>query len=405
MSMKQTPVQNSNPFAQGEKSNGLSTKQSVIIACVVFLLIVGVLGCFYVINNNKKIKANYVAAQEAFRNGNLQQAEELLKDNPPKNIAKDYYNLKYNVQISQNKISASVETALKLVKMQPKDAFSNYLAGIAYSNDGDKANTEKYLLRAVKYAPNNVDYKMYLADFYGKLEKNDDALALYNDVIKRDASYEVAWAGAANIYEKLEDYTNALKYRKEAAAKFSDNIYDLYRLAELYNKLGKTDLAAKYYAQTAKFDINDSTDAKSKYLSITGKPYQASEENESNSIPFEMRKGLMVVKAWANGYAGSFMIDTGANSTVIYSKFAKANGITPNKDIRGIIQVADGSKTVVPVAEVSLKLGRSVFNKTRAFIVNDDKFFVDGIIGNDTLSKTDFYIDKENNKIIIKSVK
>ena len=82
-----------------------------------------------------------------------------------------------------------------------------------------------------------------------------------------------------------------------------------------------------------------------------------------------------------------------------------SNGITPNKNIRGIIQVADGTKTVVPVAEVSLKLGNSVFNKTRAFIVNDDKFFVDGIIGNDTLSKTDFYIDKENNKIVIKSIK
>ena len=405
MDMKQTPVQSSNPFAQDKKNTGMDMKLSLIIACIVFFIIAGALCGFYIMNNNKKMKANYIAAQDAFRNGNLQKAEELLEGNPPRNIAKDFYNLKYNVQINQNKVSASIETALKLVKMQPKDAFSNYLAGLAYSNDRDKVNTEKYLLKAIKYEPDNVDYKMFLANFYSNLERNDDALALYKDVIKRDASYEVAWAGAANIYENLEDYTNALKYRKEAASRFSDNIFDLYKLAELYNKLGKTDLAAKYYAQTAKFDINDSTDAKSKYFAITGEHYQTSEEVESNSIPFEMRKGLMVVKAWVNGYSGDFMIDTGANSTVLYSKFAKANGIAPNKNIRGVIQVADGTKTVVPVAEVSLKLGRSVFNKTRAFIVNDDKFFVDGIIGNDTLSKTDFYIDKENNKILIKSVK
>ena len=405
MDIKQTSVQSSNPFAQSEKASGLNIKRSVIIACAVSLIIVSVLSGFYIINNNKKIKANYAAAQEAFRNGDLQKAEALLEGNPPRNIAKDFYNLKYNVQINQNKVSASIETALKLVKIQPKDAFSNYLAGLAYNNDGDKVNTEKYLLKAIKYEPGNVDYKMFLANLYDKSERYEDALALYKAVIKQDASYEVAWAGAANIYENIEDYENALKYRKEAAAKFSDNVHDLYKLAELYNKLGKTDLAVKYYAQTARIDINDSTDAKSKYQEITGKPYQISEDVESTGIPFEMRKGLMVVKAWANGYSGDFMIDTGANSTVIYSKFAKANGIAPSKNIRGIIQVADGSKTVVPVAEVSLKLGRSVFNKTRAFIVNDDKFFVDGIIGNDTLSKTDFYIDKENNKIIIKSVK
>ena len=202
MDIKQTSVQSSNPFAQSEKASGLNIKRSVIIACAVSLIIVSVLSGFYIINNNKKIKANYAAAQEAFRNGDLQKAEALLEGNPPRNIAKDFYNLKYNVQINQNKVSASIETALKLVKIQPKDAFSNYLAGLAYNNDGDKVNTEKYLLKAIKYEPGNVDYKMFLANLYDKSERYEDALALYKAVIKQDASYEVAWAGAANIYEK-----------------------------------------------------------------------------------------------------------------------------------------------------------------------------------------------------------
>ena len=405
MNFEEKPLPSSNPFSQVKKEPEMNMKQSLAITCAVFLVIVGVLFGFYVFNNNKKMKANYTAAQDAFRNGNLAKAEELLEGNPPRSIAKDFYNLKYNVLMNQNKISASIEAAKKLLKLQPKDAFSNYLLGLAYYNDGDKDNTEKYLKFAIKYEPDNVDYKMYLANFYSNLQRYEEALELYNAVIKKDASYEVAWAGAANIYENIENYQSALKYRKEAAKRFSDNTYDLYKLAELYKKLDKKELAAKYYAKTAKYDINDATDAKAKYFELTGQPYQADEEVESNDIPYETRKGLMVVRAWVDGYSGDFMIDTGANSTVIYSKFAKSNGITPNKNIRGIIQVADGTKTVVPVAEVSLKLGNSVFNKTRAFIVNDDKFFVDGIIGNDTLSKTDFYIDKANNKIIIKSIK
>jgi len=404
MNKEEKPM-SSNPFAQVKKAPEMNMKQSIILSCLVFLVITGVLFGFYVINNNKKFKTNYTAAQDAYRNGNLVKAEELLEGNPPKSIAKDFYNLKYNIQVNQNKIPASIETAKKLLKLQPKDALSNYLLGVAYNNNGDKDNTEKYIKLAIKYAPDNVDYKMYLANFYNNLQRYEEALELYNAVIKKDDSYEVAWAGAANIYENIENYESALKYRKEAVKRFSDNTNDLYKLAELYNKLDKKELAAKYYAKTAKYDINNATDAKTKYFELTGQQYQADVDVESNNIPFETRKGLMVVRAWVNGCAGDFMIDTGASSTVIYSKFAKSNGITPNKSIRGIIQVADGTKTVVPVAEVSLKFGNSVFNKTRAFIVNDDKFFVDGIIGNDTLSKTDFYIDKENNQIVIKSIK
>lgn len=379
-------------------------KQSIIISCILVLGFIGAFVGYSIYQENIQMHKNYIAAQDAFRNANLQEAEKLLEGNPPQDIAKDFYILKYNVQMNSNELYQAEQTCMKLLKLNPKDAFSNYLLSLVYYNLGDRDNTELYLKNAVKYSPDNVDYKISLANFYANIGKDDEAINLFLELKDLIPGYEIAWATIASIYENKGDYNNALKYRKEAAEKFSNNSYDLYMLASLYQKIGEKDLAAEYYAKTAKLDINGATDAKSKYFEITGKPYHSSSQFKSESIPFKNLNGLMLVNVSVNGYPAKFIIDTGATSSVVYGNFIKKSHIPVKTNIFGISQSANGTKTVTPIANLNIKLGSSEFKDLKTFIMPTDNKAFDGIIGNDILEKTDYYVDRQRQVITIRSV-
>ncbi len=379
-------------------------KQSIIISCILVLGFIGAFVGYSIYQENIQMHKNYIAAQDAFRNANLQEAEKLLEGNPPQDIAKDFYILKYNVQMNSNELYQAEQTCMKLLKLNPKDAFSNYLLSLVYYNLGDRDNTELYLKNAVKYSPDNVDYKISLANFYANIGKDDEAINLFLELKDLIPGYEIAWATIASIYENKGDYNNALKYRKEAAEKFSNNSYDLYMLASLYQKIGEKDLAAEYYAKTAKLDINGATDAKSKYFEITGKPYHSSSQFKSESIPFKNLNGLMLVNVSVNGYPAKFIIDTGATSSVVYGNFIKKSHIPVKTNIFGISQSANGTKTVTPIANLNIKLGSSEFRDLKTFIMPTENKAFDGIIGNDILEKTDYYVDRQRQVITIRSV-
>lgn len=379
-------------------------KQSLIVSCILILGIVGVLLGYSTYQENIKIHKNFIAAQDAFRNANLVQAEKLLEGNPPRDIARDFYILKYNVQINSNKLYQAEETCFKLLKLNPEDAFSNYLLSLIYYNTGDREKTELYLQNAVKFAPDNVDYKISLANFYTGIGKDDEAIKLFEELKDLIPGYEIAYASIASIYENRGELDNALKYRKEAAEKFSNNAYDLYMLAALYNKLGQRALAAEYYAKTAKLDIHGNTDAKSKYFEITGKPYHSAPQFKNESIPYQNLNGLMIVNGSINGIPAKFLIDTGASTSVVYANFIKNKRIPVKTNIFGISQSANGTKTVTPVVNLDIKLGSQEFKEVKTFVMPVENKAFDGIIGSDILEKLDYYADRQRQVITIRSV-
>ena len=66
-------------------------KQSIIVSCILIFGIIGILSGYSIYQNNVKMHKNYIAAQDAFNNSNLEQAEKLLEGKPPRDIAKDFY--------------------------------------------------------------------------------------------------------------------------------------------------------------------------------------------------------------------------------------------------------------------------------------------------------------------------
>lgn len=381
----------------------MDMKNSLIISCVIIFGIIGILSGYSIYQNNVKMHKNFIAAQDAFRNSQLNQAEKLLEGNPPHDIEKDFYLLKYNVQMNLNKLAQAEETCLKLLKLAPKDDFINYLTGLVYSNLGDREKAELYFKNAIKYSPGNVNYKMKLANLYANIGKDDEAIKLFEELKTLMPDYEVAYASLAGIYEAKGDMDKALKYRKEAAEKFSDNSYDLYMLADLYDRLGKKELAAEYFAKTADVDIYGYTNARSKYFEITGKPYHSKPYFQSETIPFESEKGLMFVKAAVNGVQGKFLIDTGATNSILYLSFVKKKKIPVKTSLFGVYRTADGSNSVAPVAIMNFKLGKFKYTDIMTFVVPADNKTFDGIIGNDILEKIDFYADRERDVLTMRS--
>lgn len=378
-------------------------KQSIIVSCILIFGIIGILSGYSIYQNNVKMHKNYIAAQDAFNNSNLEQAEKLLEGKPPRDIAKDFYILKYNVLLNENKLYQAEETCLALLKLDKKDAFSNYLLSLIYYNTGDREKTEQYLKNAVLYAPENVDYKIALANYYTNIGKNDEAIKLFEELKNLIPGYEIAWASIASIYENDGNFDKALQYRKEAAEKFKDNVYDLYMLAELYNKLGKKEFAAEYYAKTAKLDVSGATDAKSKYFVVTGKPYHSAPQFKNETLPFQNYNGLIIVSGYINGISARFLIDTGASSSIVYANFIKKNNLPVKTNIFGISQSANGTKTVTPVVNLNIKLGSSEFNDWKTFVMPAKNKVFDGIIGNDILEKLDYYVDRSKNTITIRT--
>lgn len=378
-------------------------KESFIISCTIVFGIIGIFWGYSAYENNKTMHKNYVLAQDAFRNSKFAEAEKLLDGNPPKDIAKDFYILKYNILMNSNKISQAKEVALELVKCDTHDAFSNYLLGLAYYNLGEKEETELYLKNAVKYGAENIDYKIYLANFYTNIAKYDEAINLFNEIKELVPGYEIAWDSIATIYENKGELEKALKYRKDAARRFKTNAYDSYMLAKLYKKMGKNELAAKYFAKTIRLDINNDSDAKTEYFKLTGKPYHSDQQFKNESIPFQNYKNLMIITASVNGYPGKFLVDTGATSCVIYKNFLKDKNINPT-NLMGIVKSANNSVDIVPIVNANFTIGTSEFKNIKTSVLMSDNKAFDGIIGNDILKNTDFYIDRENKIITIRTI-
>lgn len=378
-------------------------KQSIILSCIIIFIIVGALIGYSVYTENIQMHKNYTQAKDAFRNGRLKEAAKLLEGNPPRDIFKDFYLLKLNVELNQHELSQAERTGLTILDKYPQDAYINYLMSLIYYNLGDNENTEKYLKAAVQFSPENIDYKYALATYYSNIYRHDEALKLYKELLNTFPDYQMIWLSVVAIYENKNDINSAINYCLKAMEKFNKSPYFAYKLADLYAKLGNKDLAARYFAKTVELDVNGVTVAKTRYFEITGKPYHAAAQFKTEKIPYVAKNGLININASFNGVNGRFIIDTGASDSAIYVNFLKKNNLKLTTNLFGIAQSANGQTSVLPIVNGTFKLGNSEFKNVKTFVMPNENMPFDGIIGNNLIQNTDYFVDRQNNTIIIKS--
>lgn len=379
--------------------------KSLIVSTFVIMSIVAVCVVSGKIQSGQRFQKQYELAKNQFEKYELSSALRCLREDPPKDIAQDYYSLKFDILLNMERLTDAQEVAKKLVAIDGNNAFSHYLLSVAYYNLADYENSEKSLQKAIKLDSKNTDYKIDLAGLYSDFHEDEKAIKCYEEVIKEDPKYEFAWAGIATIYENEKNYKKALKYRKQAAQKFPKNVYDAYMLAELYNAMGNKKDAASSYKKAAEIDVNNESAAQVKYAKITGKALNMGSGKINQSIPASIKDDLVIVETSANGVKGKFLVDNNVTDTILYEGFLRKNNIKPKTGEYGVYTLINGRRNPAPTSYMDIKLGDLSFYDNRVFILPDSKSAkYDGIIGNDILAKANVSVDKKNHVVVIKSL-
>src|SRR5689334_22282016 len=90
------------------------------------------------------------------------------------------------------------------------------------------------------------------------------------------------------------------------------------------------------------------------------------------TVPFKIADNLIIVDASLNGKTGSFIFDTGAESTVVNASFAKTLGLTPNGTTVG--NGSAGSATAGIIRGVNLGVGEISVTDLTVYSLHIDEF-------------------------------
>lgn len=381
--------------------------KSVLVSIVVLgLLFFGI----YLVGRKElleKAESNLAKAQDLYEYKNDPEgALNLLNLEPEKELQEKYYFLKFRILFSQGKLYESESVAKKLLKINPNNAYYNYLISLAYYNSHDYDKAIKLLEKSVKLEPKNCDYKIYLSRLYSNAGKTDKAIKILEEIIMEDPNYEVAYQDIVGIYINEKQYKKSLNVCKEMYKRFNYNIIDIYALANAYEKTGDKKSAVKYFKEVKDKDLYGNTNASVRIFNLTKKKYtppKTKQKSMKNLVDFKEDGDSIIAKIKINGKEGQFKIDPENPNTIVYKKFADKNkSIVSNT--YGVVEFKDGKnaiKDAMPICYINIGLSNKTINNGRAFIINSQKDREDGVIGANILDNLNYEIDYQNKKIIL----
>jgi predicted aspartyl protease len=136
-----------------------------------------------------------------------------------------------------------------------------------------------------------------------------------------------------------------------------------------------------------------------------GPPAMASEPEPEFATPTRLDKvGRVVAPVLINGRGPfRFVLDTGANRSVISATTAAALGLVPHPDAQASVHGITGSATLPLVDVASLAVGDLLFENQRMPVLSSPVFAgVDGILGIDCLQEARIEIDFERDRVTIR---
>lgn len=111
-----------------------------------------------------------------------------------------------------------------------------------------------YILKALEFDGQNLDYWLNLGYVYEEAEKPDEAIRCYEHITKLDRSDHEAWLALTSLTMKESDYEKSLNLLREAYTLFPEDDSINARLAVCHYKLGAVSLCLKFLESA--FEIN-----------------------------------------------------------------------------------------------------------------------------------------------------
>ncbi len=137
-----------------------------------------------------------------------------------------------------DKTDEAIAIFQKALKILPgNEDFLNRL-GDLYNRKGDHAKVVEIYKKLTVVKPENVWYFQRLSDAYRSADKNDEAGAVWDGLLKTSKNAE-AFMQAANFYSSIEDIDKAIAAAKKAAELSTENAGYLQNLESLYMRAEK----------------------------------------------------------------------------------------------------------------------------------------------------------------------
>ncbi len=232
---------------------------------------------YYKIFENIKTKSmgNNVALKsgtETFFSGSVTLAikdGEMILYSFPKDDTKNFFDrLGRKPDYSKNFTREELEAA----KDYRKSAENPWFEKAVYAQlDKDYIKAEEYVKKAIESNPNDPFYHIFLATVYrqqGKKELILKELLEAEEIVKRmDVRKQppAVYLSLADRYAESENYKKAVEYYKKVFDVYGRDPVAQMRLAGVYEKMGKYDLALKEY-----YPLSESDDEKIKSKALDG---------------------------------------------------------------------------------------------------------------------------------------
>lgn len=178
----------------------------------------------------------YSCAQKAFENKEYEQTLEFLNEVIKIHPAAKYFAFIGNVYYNQNKYNSAVNAYIQAVNTNRYcDEYYEKLASIYHECERDDVALE-YIQKALKYNPNEINYKILLADILNSMGNITDAKIIYKDLLNCLGNNDDKYCEILNKLEKLneiqtQEYSeqyekSAKKYYDEGQTYFNEKKYE-----------------------------------------------------------------------------------------------------------------------------------------------------------------------------------
>ena len=109
---------------------------------------------------------------------------------------------------------------------------------------------------AVRLEPQNISYRENLGTIYFNASRADLAIHEYEEIVKIDSNYTLAWITLAHLYQPIQPQKSLDIYNK-LLERNSEQLDILFQCAQLYSALGRFDEAAAKFTQMLELDPNN----------------------------------------------------------------------------------------------------------------------------------------------------
>lgn len=134
------------------------------------------------------------------------EASKFLVKLKPNNVEYIYNLAQFQYSLGQYK--ESIESLNKIEKLLGKNEFLSLEKHSVHIQNKDFKNAEKELRSLINAFPGNLDYRVYLGDFFTQRRRLKEAYEQYNIVIKGDPNNSMAYFSLANYYLLSNDIPN-----------------------------------------------------------------------------------------------------------------------------------------------------------------------------------------------------